>query len=133
MQDNQYILDGYRVAVRGPCTRARVGAGLQVCDGGATGGWLQLTACYASGDQVLRWSWSVSRTRLSARAVRSPCIDPCQVPSKRFAFLTIFRVHNETMNIWTHLVGFLMFVWFTVLFASEIGCVGTGHPGLRSG
>lgn len=45
------------------------------------------------------------------------------VPSKRFAFLTIFRVHNETMNIWTHLVGFLMFVWFTVLFASEIGAV----------
>lgn len=49
-----------------------------------------------------------------------------QVPSKRYAFLSIFKLHNETMNIWTHLVGFLIFVWFTVLFAANIGCVGAG-------
>jgi adiponectin receptor len=48
-----------------------------------------------------------------------------QVPSKRYAFWSIFKLHNETMNIWTHLVGFLIFVWFTVLFAANIGCAGT--------
>ncbi|KAK9839111.1 hypothetical protein WJX74_009738 [Apatococcus lobatus] len=27
---------------------------------------------------------------------------------------SLFRIHNETGNIWSHLVGFLIFAWFTL-------------------
>lgn len=43
--------------------------------------------------------------------------------SKRAAALSVFRIHNETLNIWTHFVGFLMFVGLTVAFASSFGQV----------
>ncbi|EYU18238.1 hypothetical protein ABFS82_10G111900 [Erythranthe guttata] len=32
----------------------------------------------------------------------------------KLAFLSLFRWHNETLNVWTHLVGFLLFVGLTV-------------------
>ncbi|KAK3241740.1 hypothetical protein CYMTET_48522 [Cymbomonas tetramitiformis] len=43
--------------------------------------------------------------------------------SKRAAAMSIFRIHNETFNIWTHFVGFLMFVGLTIAFASSFGQV----------
>ncbi|XP_078443277.1 heptahelical transmembrane protein ADIPOR1-like [Wolffia australiana] len=35
--------------------------------------------------------------------------------SIRHAFLSLFRWHNETLNVWTHLIGFALFVWLTVV------------------
>ncbi|RAL37290.1 hypothetical protein DM860_004212 [Cuscuta australis] len=37
----------------------------------------------------------------------------CEWPLKQ-AFLSVFRWHNETLNIWTHLMGFVLFVILTV-------------------
>ncbi|MQL75042.1 hypothetical protein Taro_007418 [Colocasia esculenta] len=31
----------------------------------------------------------------------------------KHAFLSLFRWHNETLNVWTHLIGFLVFLWLT--------------------
>ncbi|CAA6670467.1 unnamed protein product [Spirodela intermedia] len=33
--------------------------------------------------------------------------------SIKHALLSLFRWHNETLNVWTHLVGFALFVWLT--------------------
>jgi predicted membrane channel-forming protein YqfA (hemolysin III family) len=30
------------------------------------------------------------------------------------ALRSLFQLHNETGNVWTHLIGVLMFVWFTI-------------------
>ncbi|KAL3316985.1 Adiponectin receptor protein 1 [Cichlidogyrus casuarinus] len=39
-----------------------------------------------------------------------------QIPSFKECFISIFRMHTETMNIWTHLIGFVIFLvlsfWF---------------------
>eukprot|EP00252_Welwitschia_mirabilis_P026133 TRINITY_DN8417_c0_g1_i3.p1 TRINITY_DN8417_c0_g1~~TRINITY_DN8417_c0_g1_i3.p1 ORF type:complete len:154 (+),score=36.23 TRINITY_DN8417_c0_g1_i3:125-586(+) len=37
------------------------------------------------------------------------------------AFLSIFSWHNETLNIWTHLAGFLLFLALTISNATEQG------------
>ncbi|XP_047328284.1 heptahelical transmembrane protein ADIPOR3-like [Impatiens glandulifera] len=34
--------------------------------------------------------------------------------------LSIFHVHNETINIWTHLIGFLLFLFLTIHAAAKI-------------
>ncbi|XP_047329764.1 heptahelical transmembrane protein ADIPOR3-like [Impatiens glandulifera] len=34
--------------------------------------------------------------------------------------LSIFHVHNETINIWTHLIGFLLFLYLTKHAAAKI-------------
>ena len=31
------------------------------------------------------------------------------------AFLSLFTIHNETLNIWTHLLGFLLFLGLTIM------------------
>ncbi|GLU09631.1 hypothetical protein SLE2022_264800 [Rubroshorea leprosula] len=36
------------------------------------------------------------------------------------AFLSIFRWHNETLNIWTHLLGFILFVGLTMANLMEV-------------
>uniref|UniRef100_A0A1D1ZFV7 Uncharacterized protein C30D11.11 n=1 Tax=Anthurium amnicola TaxID=1678845 RepID=A0A1D1ZFV7_9ARAE len=33
----------------------------------------------------------------------------------KYAFLSLFRWHNETLNVWTHLIGFFVFLWLTVV------------------
>lgn len=43
--------------------------------------------------------------------------------SKRDAALSIFRLHNETINIWTHLLGFLFFLGLGTSFAWNFGQV----------
>ncbi|GMN34900.1 hypothetical protein TIFTF001_004970 [Ficus carica] len=35
------------------------------------------------------------------------------------AFLSIFSIHNETLNIWTHLIGFVLFLCLTVYTATK--------------
>ena len=52
----------------------------------------------------------------------------------RLARLSLFQLHNETVNVWSHLLGALLFVWFSayafiwmsrtpfVLNRSELGC-----------
>ncbi|KAK1275902.1 hypothetical protein QJS04_geneDACA001519 [Acorus gramineus] len=40
------------------------------------------------------------------------------------AFFSLFRWHNETINIWTHLIGFLVFLGLTIVNASNIPHVG---------
>ncbi|WOH02753.1 hypothetical protein DCAR_0522142 [Daucus carota subsp. sativus] len=35
-------------------------------------------------------------------------------------FLSIFYIHNETLNIWTHLIGFLLFLSLTIYTAMKI-------------
>lgn len=41
------------------------------------------------------------------------------LPSFRVCFQSIFRIHTETGNIWTHLLGFLAFLGITVHFLSR--------------
>ncbi|KAK4789685.1 hypothetical protein SAY86_016989 [Trapa natans] len=36
------------------------------------------------------------------------------------AFFSLFRWHNETLNVWTHLIGFLVFVGLTVANLVEL-------------
>lgn len=36
------------------------------------------------------------------------------------AFLSLFRWHNETLNVWTHLIGLLLFVGLTVANALHV-------------
>ncbi|KAK4781272.1 hypothetical protein SAY87_017378 [Trapa incisa] len=38
----------------------------------------------------------------------------------REAFFSLFRWHNETLNVWTHLVGFLVFVVLTMANLVEV-------------
>jgi len=38
-------------------------------------------------------------------------------PSFIHAFSTVFRIHNETGNIWTHLLAFMMFIYAAVHYA----------------
>lgn len=33
---------------------------------------------------------------------------------KRDILKSLFQAHNETLNIWTHLIGALLFIWFIV-------------------
>lgn len=35
------------------------------------------------------------------------------------AFLSIFRLHNETGNIWSHLLGFMVFLALTIVVAKS--------------
>ncbi|KAK9135306.1 hypothetical protein Syun_014636 [Stephania yunnanensis] len=35
-------------------------------------------------------------------------------------FLSIFTIHNETLNVWTHLIGFFLFLALTVYTAMKI-------------
>ncbi|MCO5554869.1 hypothetical protein L7F22_008406 [Adiantum nelumboides] len=37
------------------------------------------------------------------------------------ALSSLFKLHNETLNIWTHLLGFLLFLILTVFTAYELG------------
>lgn len=37
------------------------------------------------------------------------------------ALSSLFKLHNETLNIWTHLLGFLLFLVLTVFTAYELG------------
>ncbi|XP_019266615.1 PREDICTED: heptahelical transmembrane protein 1-like isoform X2 [Nicotiana attenuata] len=36
------------------------------------------------------------------------------------AFFSIFRWHNETLNVWTHLIGFILFMVLTIANAEHI-------------
>uniref|UniRef100_A0A0V0H995 Putative ovule protein n=1 Tax=Solanum chacoense TaxID=4108 RepID=A0A0V0H995_SOLCH len=36
------------------------------------------------------------------------------------AFFSIFSWHNETLNVWTHLIGFILFVVLTVANAEHL-------------
>ncbi|ESQ46371.1 hypothetical protein EUTSA_v10000219mg [Eutrema salsugineum] len=47
--------------------------------------------------------------------------------SLKDTFLSAFSWHNETLNIWTHLIGFLIFLWLMVvssLETTELGLAG---------
>ncbi|XP_057969080.1 heptahelical transmembrane protein 1 [Malania oleifera] len=41
----------------------------------------------------------------------------------RDAFFSIFRWHNETLNIWTHLIGFVLFVGLTIANLKQVPVV----------
>ncbi|KAG1342132.1 putative heptahelical transmembrane protein 4-like [Cocos nucifera] len=43
----------------------------------------------------------------------------CEWPLKE-TILSIFSIHNETLNVWTHLIGFLIFLSLTVFTAMMI-------------
>lgn len=36
------------------------------------------------------------------------------------AFLSMFSIHNETLNVWTHLIGFFLFFALTVYTAAKV-------------
>ncbi|XP_020590018.1 heptahelical transmembrane protein ADIPOR1 [Phalaenopsis equestris] len=36
------------------------------------------------------------------------------------AFLSLFSWHNETLNVWTHLIGFLLFLGLTLMHLSDM-------------
>ncbi|KAJ7557664.1 hypothetical protein O6H91_04G005100 [Diphasiastrum complanatum] len=38
----------------------------------------------------------------------------------KHTLLSVFAIHNETLNIWTHLVGFLLFLCLTVYTAQKV-------------
>lgn len=40
------------------------------------------------------------------------------------AFFSLFRWHNETLNIWTHLLGFVLFLGLTVVNWREVPRLG---------
>ena len=42
----------------------------------------------------------------------------CEWPL-RDVFLSVFSLHNETLNIWTHLIGFVVFLGMTVVSLTE--------------
>ncbi|XP_037493449.1 heptahelical transmembrane protein 4 isoform X2 [Jatropha curcas] len=42
--------------------------------------------------------------------------------------LSIFKIHNETLNVWTHLIGFFLFLFLTVYTASEVPDVAEHLP-----
>ncbi|CAL8087251.1 unnamed protein product [Calicophoron daubneyi] len=44
-----------------------------------------------------------------------------QLPSFRECFRSIFRVHTETGNIWTHLIGFVFFLVLSIYFLVHPG------------
>lgn len=35
-------------------------------------------------------------------------------------FLSIFTIHNETLNVWTHLIGFILFLFLTIYTATKV-------------
>ncbi|XP_057974160.1 heptahelical transmembrane protein 4-like [Malania oleifera] len=35
-------------------------------------------------------------------------------------FLSIFTIHNETLNVWTHLIGFFLFLTLTIYTAMQV-------------
>ncbi|KAF9621153.1 hypothetical protein IFM89_016647 [Coptis chinensis] len=35
-------------------------------------------------------------------------------------FLSIFSIHNETLNVWTHLIGFVLFLSLTIYTAKKV-------------
>ncbi|KAK1300591.1 hypothetical protein QJS10_CPB13g00105 [Acorus calamus] len=35
-------------------------------------------------------------------------------------FLSIFTIHNETLNVWTHLIGFFLFLGLTIYTATKV-------------
>lgn len=39
------------------------------------------------------------------------------------AFLSIFSIHNETLNVWTHLIGFFIFLCLTIYTAKKVPSV----------
>ncbi|KAL5842178.1 hypothetical protein ACOSQ3_012781 [Xanthoceras sorbifolium] len=43
----------------------------------------------------------------------------CEWPLKD-AFLSVFSWHNETLNIWTHLIGFVIFLALMVISSTEL-------------
>lgn len=49
----------------------------------------------------------------------------CEWPMKE-TILSVFSVHNETLNVWSHLMGFLLFLCLTVLTAAVIPRDGSG-------
>ncbi|KAH0463958.1 hypothetical protein IEQ34_006744 [Dendrobium chrysotoxum] len=45
--------------------------------------------------------------------------------------LSIFSIHNETLNIWTHLIGFFIFLMLTGYAASVFPAVSNAYPLLQ--
>jgi adiponectin receptor len=45
-----------------------------------------------------------------------------ELPSALECFRSIFRIHTETGNIWTHLIGFVTFVILTIIFYIQPLC-----------
>lgn len=43
----------------------------------------------------------------------------CEWPMKE-TILSIFSVHNETLNVWSHLIGFLLFLCLTIFTATAV-------------
>ncbi|KAK9670238.1 hypothetical protein RND81_13G188400 [Saponaria officinalis] len=43
------------------------------------------------------------------------------------AFFSIFTIHNETINVWTHLIGFFLFLSLTIYTANKIPDVVDSH------
>ncbi|XP_074295270.1 heptahelical transmembrane protein 4-like [Silene latifolia] len=43
------------------------------------------------------------------------------------AFFSIFTIHNETINVWTHLIGFFFFLSLTIYTANRIPVVVDSH------
>ena len=50
-----------------------------------------------------------------------------QLPSFVECFRSIFRIHSETGNIWTHLIGFVAFVIATIVFYVKPLCDNCHH------
>ena len=50
-----------------------------------------------------------------------------QLPSFAECFRSIFRIHSETGNIWTHLIGFVAFVIATIVFYVKPLCDNCHH------
>uniref|UniRef100_A0ACD5Y619 Uncharacterized protein n=1 Tax=Avena sativa TaxID=4498 RepID=A0ACD5Y619_AVESA len=49
----------------------------------------------------------------------------CEWPMRE-TILSVFSIHNETLNVWSHLAGFLLFLCLTVLTAMVIPSDGIG-------
>lgn len=43
-------------------------------------------------------------------------------------FQSIFTIHNETLNVWTHLIGFFLFLTLTIYTAMKVPKVTDIHP-----
>eukprot|EP00246_Nothoceros_aenigmaticus_P002883 TRINITY_DN1379_c0_g1_i1.p1 TRINITY_DN1379_c0_g1~~TRINITY_DN1379_c0_g1_i1.p1 ORF type:complete len:372 (-),score=23.74 TRINITY_DN1379_c0_g1_i1:514-1629(-) len=47
--------------------------------------------------------------------------------------LSVFTLHNETINIWTHLIGFLLFLFLTIYTVKKVPTVATSLQSLSHG
>ena len=75
-------------------------------------------------DELPRWVREVQASPYILTGYR-----PVGMYSVKDCFLSIFRLHNETINIWSHLIGTGVFFWLLIVFAVSSARNSAGDTG----